>query len=254
MVTLGRAAECNASFDDQSLSREHARVMLVNDVWIIRDAGSRNGTFVNDVRIEKAVAMRDGDRIQLGSDTVLRFSLVTEREEEDLKRVYAAASLDGLTGVLNRKALDERLDAELAYAVRHDTPLSVIILDVDHFKRVNDTHGHPAGDAVLRSIASCIAQSLRAEDAVGRYGGEEFVIVARGLEAEHAVQLADRTRHFVEQTPTQLPEGPIYVTASAGVAALSCCGEARDTASLVAIADRRLYEAKQSGRNRVVGP
>jgi len=185
---------------------------------------------------------------------VLRFSLVDQDEEQSLRRVYDAAVRDGLTGVFNRKHLEERLDAEVAYAIRHASPLSVVIVDVDHFKRVNDTFGHLAGDAVLKTVASLLAQGLRAEDVLARYGGEEFVIVARGLDGEHALQLADRARVTVACTPIHYADQSITVTASAGVASITCCGPQPDKTELLGLADSRLYLAKQSGRNRVVGP
>jgi diguanylate cyclase (GGDEF)-like protein len=254
LVTLGRAPDCTFPLDDVSLSREHARIVVVGTEHVFKDAGSRNGSYVNDVKVTAATQLRDGDRVQLGSDTMLRFSLVDDDEEQALRRVYNAAIRDGLTGVFNRKHLEERLDAELAYSLRHGTPLSVAIADVDHFKKVNDTFGHLAGDAVLKMVAALLAQALRTEDVLARYGGEEFVIVARGLDAQHAVYMAERARAAVAQTPITYDGQSIRVTVSAGVASLECCGERRDRAALLGLADGRLYQAKQGGRNRVIGP
>lgn len=254
MVTLGRADDCTVRFDDTSLSRVHARVMFVMGDYMIGDAGSTNGTFVNGDRIAKAQHLEDGDRIQLGTDTILRFSLVTDEEEEALRRIYEAAVLDALTGVANRKHLEERLEAELAFAKRHEVDLSVIIMDLDHFKRVNDTYGHLAGDQVLRRSAQLVKDALRLEDFVGRYGGEEFVVVARGTPAEQAVQLAERLRKKISEAPVVFEQHEIPVTMSAGVASLDDCGPERDRQALLATADERLYRAKESGRNRVVGP
>jgi diguanylate cyclase (GGDEF)-like protein len=254
LVTLGRSPECTFPFDDASVSLKHARIIFVAEQYIFKDAASRNGSFVNDARVTTAMPLCDGDRVQLGSSTVLRFSLVGEDEEQSLRRVYDAAIRDGLTGIFNRKHLEERLDAELAYAVRHGSPLSVVIVDVDHFKRVNDTFGHLAGDAVLKVVASLLAQCLRAEDLLARYGGEEFVIVTRGLDAAQALMMADRARVTVAGTAIPHAHQSISVTVSAGVASLTCCGSQRDKATLLGLADARLYQAKQSGRNRVVGP
>lgn len=254
VVTLGRSEECTMRFEDTSLSRVHARVMYVMNTYMLGDAGSTNGTFVNDERISKAAHLEDGDRILLGTNTVLRFSLVSDEEEEALRRVYEAAVLDALTGVANRKHLEERLEAELAFAVRHDADLSVIIADLDHFKRVNDTHGHLAGDEVLKCAAQRLKQALRTEDFVGRYGGEEFLIVARGTPVAQAVALADRLRAGVSSDPIVFAGQPIVVTMSAGIASLADCGPTKDRASLLAAADERLYLAKERGRNRVVGP
>jgi len=254
MVTLGRADECTLRFDDTSLSRVHARVMCVMNEYMVGDAGSTNGTFVNDERIAKATHLEDGDRIQLGSNTVLRFSLVTEEEEEALRRIYEAAVLDALTGVANRKHLEQRLESELAYALRHDADLSVIIMDLDHFKRVNDTYGHLAGDEVLRRSAQCVRDQLRIEDFVGRYGGEEFLVVARGTPADQAVGLAERLRKKIAEAPVKFENYEIAVTMSAGVASLDDCAPGKNRESLLSTADERLYKAKEGGRNRVVGP
>src|SRR5262249_8377117 len=144
--------------------------------------------------------LQDGDRIQIGAETVLRFQLVDDAEREALERVYRAAIRDGLTGVYNRKHLEERLDAELAFAIRQETALSIAILDVDYFKMVNDRYGHLGGDHVLKTVASTLASTLRTEDVLARYGGEEFVIVARGLDAEQAVKMAERARVLLSET------------------------------------------------------
>lgn len=250
---LGREEEeCTMTFADARLSRVHARIIAVNGAWMLTDAGSTNGTFVNDARVDKPATLGDGDRIVLGGSVSLRFALVTEEERQALMRVYDAAVRDGLTGVLNRKALDQRLEAEIAFAVRHDAPVSVVLLDVDHFKRVNDTHGHPAGDAVLREVAVRLTSALRIEDVLGRYGGEEFLIVARGITLEQGAQLAERMRVLIDASPIAFEGTPIAVSASFGVASLACCDKARDAASLLAIVDARLYDAKRGGRNRVV--
>ena len=249
---LGREeSECTITFDDARLSRVHARVVAVNGEWMLTDQGSTNGTFVNDARVDKHAQLADGDRVVLGGSVRLRFALVTDEERQALMRVYEAAMRDGLTGVLNRKALDQRLQGEIAFAVRHSAPLSVVMLDVDHFKSVNDSHGHPAGDAVLREIAERLGRALRIEDVLGRYGGEEFLIVARDITLDRAAQLAERLRAIVNGSPVVFEGTSIAVSASFGVASLACCATA-DAATLLATADARLYAAKHAGRNRVV--
>jgi len=249
---LGREEEeCTMTFEDARLSRVHARIVSVNGEWMLTDNGSTNGTFVNDVRVDKHSQLADGDRVVLGGSVSLRFALVTEEERQALMRVYDAAVRDGLTGVLNRKALDQRLLAEIAFAVRHDAPLSVVMLDVDHFKKVNDTHGHPAGDAVLREVAARLTRALRIEDVIGRYGGEEFLIVARNITLERGAQLAERMRVLIDSSPIVFESTSIAVSASFGVASLACCAT-KEGPALLALADSRLYEAKHAGRNRVV--
>jgi two-component system cell cycle response regulator len=253
-VRLGRSEDCEICFDDASLSRVHARALrLLGTQFFLGDEGSTNGTFVNGTRLVRAAELSDGDRIQLGNATHLRFAIVDDAEEAALVRVYQAGRVDGLTGIANRAAFDERLDKELAFAVRHDCPLSVGLFDVDHFKKINDTFGHPAGDAVLKSVAGLLSATVRTEDVVARYGGEEFVLVMRALDVEAARALADRLRTVIGDHPVEAAGQAIRLTVSAGVASLACCGPGADKAALVAKADARLYLAEQGGRNRVVG-
>ena len=252
-ATLGRADDCTFVFAHAGLSRVHARVYGIQGHYAVEDAGSRNGTFVNDTRTNGVVPLRHGDRLLLGSDVTIAFSLVTPEEQAALVAVYEASTRDGLTGLCNRRHLDERLLAEVAFARRHDVELSVVMADVDHFKRVNDGHGHPAGDAVLRSVARTLQAALRTEDVVGRYGGEEFLILLRGIGLEGAMTVAGRVRAAVEGTPIPIRATSVLrVTASFGVASLRA-GDCPDATSLVSHADRRLYAAKSAGRNRVHG-
>jgi two-component system cell cycle response regulator len=252
VVSLGRASECTYPFDDVGLSREHAQVMCIGSEYVFKDAGSTNGSFINEVRVTKVLQLRNGDRVRLGSNLTLRFALVDDQEEEALVGIYEAAVRDGLTGVFNRKHLEERLAAELEAARRHGTSLSVILLDIDHFKYVNDTYGHLAGDAVLKNVAALVGQGIRQEDVIGRYGGEEFVIVCRGAAVVDAVALAERLRWAIWNALTPFESHQIRVTVSAGVASLLCVAEPTRS-GLLGMADTRLYKAKQAGRNRVVG-
>jgi diguanylate cyclase (GGDEF)-like protein len=253
IVTLGRNEHCSLRFDETSVSGTHARIVLIGNDYMFADNQATNGSYVNDVRVGEPTRLADGDRIRLGPNCLLRFNLVDEDEEAALKRMYEAALYDGLTKVFNRKHLDERLDAEVAYAVRHQAELSVVILDVDYFKRVNDTFGHLVGDQVLRVTAGVLMRGLRTEDLLGRYGGEEFVIVARGIPVHNAWVFADRLRQAVEATPIPFENQSLRVTVSAGVASLRECAGRTEKSTLLGLADQRLYQAKQSGRNRVVG-
>jgi len=251
--TLGRADECNVRLSDDGLSRIHAQIVRVAGNWMLTDKGSTNGTYLNDVRVQSPSRLKDGDRVQIGATATLRFSLVDEAEERALRQVYEAAMRDALTGVANRTHFEERIDSEIAFAVRHKAQLSVVLFDVDHFKRVNDTYGHLAGDEGLRNVGALLSSSVRTEDLVARYGGEEFVVVARGIDVAGAQLMADRLRVVLGQRPVEFQGHRISVTASGGVASLDCCGEQRNKSTLLATADARLYQAKQAGRNRVVG-
>ena len=252
LISLGRASECTYPFDDVSLSREHAQIMCIGPDYVFKDAGSTNGSYINEERVTRVTKLSDGDRVRLGSTITLRFALVDDKEEEALVGVYEAAVRDGLTGVFNRKHLEERIVAELDLAKRHGASLSVIMLDIDHFKHVNDTFGHLGGDAVLKNVAALVTQVIRQEDTLGRYGGEEFVVVCRGTAIDDAVALAERLRWTVWNALTQFESHAIRVTLSAGAASILCAGEATRT-GLLGTADARLYKAKQGGRNRVVG-
>ncbi|HEX8083136.1 MAG TPA: sensor domain-containing diguanylate cyclase [Solirubrobacteraceae bacterium] len=159
-------------------------------------------------------------------------------------RLRRSAATDGLTGVANRRAFDETLPREFARAVRADAPLSLVLLDIDRFKVLNDTHGHLTGDDVLRDVARCLVAEVRLGDIVARYGGEEFAVILPGLDAADAVEVAERLRARVAATSTELG-----VTVSAGVAA--CPPHASEPLGLVRAADRALYASKRDGRDRV---
>lgn len=169
---------------------------------------------------------------------------------ETQRKLHMMASRDGLTNVMNRRALDESLDAAIARVGRGGRPVSVAILDIDFFKKVNDTHGHLAGDAVLKEVADRIRQVTRSHDLVGRYGGEEFVVILDGADASAAEQVATRMRIAIEEVPVAYGDTEIAVTASVGLATADA-GYRGNVAGVVDAADGALYEAKRGGRNRV---
>jgi diguanylate cyclase (GGDEF)-like protein len=229
------------------VSRRHAVIEQQGETdYVVRDLGSRNGTTVRGRPVTRC-RLVDGDRIGVGP-VFFRFALADEMEELALKRRYESSIIDGLTGGLNRKHFDDRLIGELAYAKRHKAEVSLLILDVDHFKDVNDRHGHLAGDSILRQLAAVVRDALRVEDVFARYGGEEFAIIARGIERAGALSFAERVRNLVAATSFAYESTPIPVTVSVGVATLSDCRDA-SVDQLIALADSRLYLAKASGRN-----
>jgi two-component system cell cycle response regulator len=253
MTLLGRDDDCNIQIMDAGISRHHAMVYFDSRRlrYELRDLGSRNGTFVNDEPLGESRVLERGDKIRLGVNTVLRVSYGDELETQYARDMYEAMLRDGLTGAFNRRYFDNRLASELAFAQRHQTALSVVLFDIDHFKQVNDTHGHPAGDAVLRQLATRVFQAIRAEDVLARYGGEEFGVVGRDIDEDHALLLGERLRLLVSSTPFRLASVDLPVTISLGVAELGKSG-AQDAAQLVKAADEALYRAKASGRNRTV--
>jgi len=249
-IVIGREVDCEVHLNDKGVSRLHARIFrsTVGPLTLV-DIGSRNGTWLNGERIEAPQVLSDGDKIQVGA-ALLKFSYVDMVERNFQRRQYESVTRDGLTGCHNRKAFDERLPAEMAFAYRHNRPVSLIMLDLDHFKQVNDTYGHPGGDAVLRMVGAILRASTRTEDVVCRYGGEEFSIILREQNCEGAWVVAERLRRAIEAATCQLGIFEIKVTASLGIA--TWWGGDPNEAALVKAADEALYVAKQSGRNRVI--
>lgn len=248
-LTLGRG-DCDVRLDDGTLSRFHARVSLRDGAYVLEDLGSLNGCYINDRRIKQAV-LGDGDRVRLGWGASFRFQLLDEDEEKGLARVYESSVRDAVTGLFNRRHAVEQLTAEIAFSLRHGSELCVVMLDLDHFKRINDAYGHLAGDAVLQHVASLVSRTVRAEDMVARYGGEEIVIVARGINCPQASVLAERVRASVEAAEIPFQGSLLRVTLSAGCSSLALV-QKPEVESLFALADARLYQAKARGRNRVV--
>lgn len=247
-LTIGRDPLVELVVPDEAISRRHARLARAPDGILLEDLGSRNGTVVNGERVDRRV-LADGDRIMLGR-TVLKFAIQGRLEEDYQQRVYELSTRDGLTNLHNRRFFDERLATEVAFARRHGTLLGILMLDIDHFKRVNDTHGHLAGDHVLVEVARTVATRVRAEDVVARYGGEEIVVLVRDIPPQGVEVLAERLRAAVEALRVPHAGRSLGVTVSIG-ALVARPGRDTDPAALVAAADRLLYEAKAAGRNRV---
>jgi diguanylate cyclase (GGDEF)-like protein len=247
---VGRGTNATIRLGDDSISRRHVRIVVDGKDVRIEDLGSANGTILNGERVT-AAPLRDGDKIQLGSTTILKFTYHDKLEEAFQRQMYDSALRDGLTKVFNKKHMLDRLTVEFAFARRHQTPLAVVMIDVDHFKNVNDTFGHLAGDHVLAKLAAAVQAILRTEDVFGRYGGEEFVVLCRDAAPLAAGIVAERIRATVEQTSFAHEGRAIAVTASLGVVGYPSVA-ANNPEELLRVADEALYDAKRSGRNRVV--
>jgi diguanylate cyclase (GGDEF)-like protein len=165
--------------------------------------------------------------------------------------MFDAALRDGLTKAFNRKYFLTRLDTELAYARRHASPLSLVMLDVDHFKKINDTYGHVAGDGVLVMLAQLVMKTIRSEDVFARYGGEEFAIILPEIDKHNALQFGEKIRRITEKAVFRFEDTEIPVTVSVGIATLT--PEIQELTDFIKVADDQLYSAKAAGRNRVVG-
>ncbi len=187
---------------------------------------------------------RVGAAVEVGR---LRQQLRERTEELD-----RASRTDHLTGLINRRYLDERLSTLLSTAVRYDVPCTVLLADVDHFKQVNDLHGHQAGDAVLVEVAERLTSCLRASDMVGRWGGEEFLVLAPHTDLQGGVRLGERLRACMTGTPIELPGGSLRITMSLGGAVALPPHGIVTPESLVRASDENLYAAKQAGRNRSI--
>jgi two-component system, cell cycle response regulator len=248
---IGRGTEADLWLEDGGVSRRHARISCRSDGrYFVEDLGSTNGTFLGDRRVE-ICELKPNDRIQLGPHVILRFAITDDAEEELQRRLYESSTRDGLTRVYNRKYFTERLTAEVAYSRRHKVKLAILLLDLDDFKKTNDTYGHLAGDMVLRLVSAQMQRVVRVEDLVARYGGEEFVVLARSTGKTEAVRLAERIRESISQLDIPVGDRSIKVTLSMGVAALPDVAPEGGPMELIALADSRLYRAKAQGKNRV---
>jgi diguanylate cyclase (GGDEF)-like protein len=249
LTVIGRSSDATLSLDQEGISRIHCKLLKINGNVELRDAGSTNGTFVNGERVEKC-RLQDGDKIQLAPQVHFKFTLHDELEHTFREQMYDAALRDPLTRVYNKRYFSERLETEWAYSDRHRMPLSLVMMDLDHFKLVNDQFGHLAGDYVLRDFADVVADTVRTEDVLCRYGGEEFAVICREFPIPSAQIMADRIRRSVANHEFMWESKRIPVTVSAGLAGVPHDSIVSQEA-LVEAADQALYAAKGGGRNRV---
>lgn len=249
---IGREDGAHIQLMDAGISRRHAMVSLDEDGnYVLDDAGSRNGTFANNRRLDGPYHLEDGDKVQVGVMTILKFSYGDDLEASYAQKMYDAALRDDLTGVFNRRYLNDRLHSEFSFSKRHQRSLALLLIDLDHFKSVNDNHGHLAGDQVLREVAQTIAHTIRAEDVLARYGGEEFCVLCRDTDVMKAAILAERVRYQTANSAHMLADGPLVVTVSIGLVAIPDA-QINTPEQLVDAADEALYQAKDAGRNCVI--
>jgi diguanylate cyclase (GGDEF)-like protein len=246
-VLLGRGSENTVVLENDSVSRRHARIEKRGRNWFVMDQDSTNGTYVNDDLITE-YQLRRGDQVKVG-DTILKFLSGSDMEAQYHETIYRMTIMDGLTGVHNKRFLLETLEREIPRARRHERPLTLLMLDIDHFKGINDNFGHLAGDYVLKELATALKSRLRPDDVISRYGGEEFAIVLPETPNEGGTKIAEELRHLIEEHAFTFETEEIKVTVSIGVAQLA---EGLDELAFIKAADDRLYAAKRGGRNRVV--
>lgn len=248
-VVIGRDTACSLPVPDGGVSRQHARIeRLADGRYQVTDLGSRNGTYLNGSKVGDSV-LTDGDTLQVG-DCIFRFLAGDNVEAAYHEAIHRLTILDPLTGVHNRRSLTEFLDREVERASRHRRPLSVLLVDIDHFKGVNDRYGHSGGDAALRTLADRFRQRTRKDELLARYGGEEFAVVLPESDLAGAVECAERFRRAAADDPIWFDGVVFHVTVSIGVGVADRAGPATP-GDLLREADARLYEAKRAGRNRV---
>jgi two-component system cell cycle response regulator len=261
-VILGRALEADVRVNDARASRLHARITTERDGetgftrYRITDLGSTNGTVVNGQLVTDAL-LQDGDKIVIG-EHLLRFDMLDEIDREFQRQIHRLLVHDELTGLLTGKSFFSELRREAARAAAESRPFCVLMMDIDHFKKVNDTYGHLVGNQTLEEVGGVIMRSLRAGDVAARFGGEEFAAFLLDAQYAQGLVAAERVRAGVEEYAFPITrhgaaevESPQthYITISIGVAAFP--DDARDPIELVELADTALYRAKRGGRNRV---
>lgn len=249
-MVAGRSPECDIWIEDNMISRKHFTIRRDDKEMTIKDLKSTNGTYLNNKRITTAT-LNAGDKIQISKETIIQFDYFDENRRVSEKKRYEMGVKDPVTNTFNKSYFLQRISDEFSYSFRQNIALSLIMFDIDHFKLINDNHGHLAGDQVLQEICSLVAATIREEDVFCRYGGEEFVIIMRNTLCQDAVNLAERLRKKIEATPMSLVDQQnIRVTISLGVATL-VDKNFRDYVGLIAEADRFLYKSKGNGRNCV---
>lgn len=247
-LRIGRAEVNDICIRQDAVSREHAMLSVDDGGVCVQDNGSTNGTYVNDERVERAV-LADGDLLKVGR-SIFKFLTGDNIESSYHEEIFRLSTIDGLTQVFNRRYFTETLERELNRARRYGRPLALMIFDIDHFKQTNDTFGHRAGDFVLRRIADLVSARARKVDVVARYGGEEFVVILPEIDLEGARHFAEELRELIENEEIIFEGTLIPTRISAGVAILNDRVVSGD--DILKEADRRLFVAKETGRNRVV--
>ncbi len=245
-VVLGRDSEADITIEDDSVSRQHCELVSADGGWTVQDLGSTNGTYVAGRAVRQA-RLADGDLIKIGS-TILKFLSTANVEAAYHEEIYRMAIFDGLTQIHSRRYFEEFTDREISRCKRHGRDLSLLLFDVDHFKNINDTHGHLTGDHVLRTIAARVSARIRREELFARYAGDEFVVVLPESNAAEAMHFGRLLVELVGNETMDFDGATVPVTISLGVGSLQ---EGIDTPTqLVRAADKALYRAKDAGRNQ----
>lgn len=248
-MSIGRNPESAIPLDDDLVSWSHCSVTNVDGIITLQDNNSRNGVFVDELRIEQC-ELNVGSNIQIG-DTVMKLELLSEIDIEQRQSLYNRANVDLLTGAYNRHYFQENARQELSLSKRENTSLKVVMIDIDHFKKINDKYGHLAGDYILREVANIIRNSIRDYDLLCRYGGEEFILLLRGaITLADTEKLCERIRLQIQDRNFEYRDITINLTISIGACYQE---ETKDLAieDIILKADKALYQSKKRGRNRI---
>ena len=247
-LSVGREPSCGIYLDDGLVSRNHAKFTPEGAGVRLTDLRSTNGTYVNDDAVDSRY-LNHNDQVTIGQ-TIFKFISSNNIEAAYADHVYSLTRFDGLTGIHNRASFDAEIQGALTMAGQGAGDLSLMLFDIDHFKRCNDTYGHRAGDYVLKQVAMTVAQNARQGDFVARYGGEEFVILIKSLPWPGPPRFADHLRGLIQAQRFEFEGQHIPITISAGVAMWEA--QLHSPARLLELADQRLYRAKGAGRNCIV--
>ncbi len=247
-MVIGRSPQCEVQVDQESVSRNHCRIRFTGEEFLVQDLSSTNGTYVNDDIVEGEGRLRHGDQLKVGR-TILKFIIGDDVEAQYHEEIYRLMTTDGLTQLANRRYFDEMLDREVARAKRYKRSFSLLIFDIDHFKRINDQLGHLAGDAILRQLGAVLLGRLRVNDVLARIGGEEFALITPEVGLDGAKELAGKINRLINDTRFEFEGARVDVTISVGVAEWQSHYE--DAMDLFQVADAKMYEAKRNGRNQV---
>lgn len=247
--TIGREEGNHIVVDLDNVSRRHAMIIRKQGRMLVKDLGSTNGTYLNDQEVTQETALRSGDLIKVGG-SIFKFLTGDNVELQYHETIYTLTIVDGLTGVNNKRYFLEYLEREMGRCHRYGRPLTLMMFDIDFFKKINDVHGHLAGDYVLRELAQTIKRMVRKEQCFARYGGEEFSLVVPEDGLEKARIFAEKIRQTIEKKQFVFENQEIPVTLSLGVADMT--PDMVEPLQFIKVADANLYKAKKTGRNRVV--
>jgi diguanylate cyclase (GGDEF)-like protein len=248
--TIGREEGNHIVVDLDNVSRRHAMIIRRQGRMFVKDLGSTNGTYLNDQEVTQETPLRSGDLIKVGG-SIFKFLTGDNVELQYHETIYTLTIVDGLTGVNNKRYFLEYLEREMGRCHRYGRPLTLMMFDIDFFKKINDVHGHLAGDYVLRELAQTIKRMVRKEQCFARYGGEEFSLVIPEDGLEKARVFAEKIRQTIEEKQFVFENQVIPVTLSLGVADMT--SDMVEPLQFIKVADANLYKAKKTGRNRVVG-